>query len=80
VELSNRSEAAVLVVRKQAGSDRRCIVLELSPRGREKLAALSIDHARELDELAPTLIRTLTRLRGVHRKPGKRAARSDNAI
>jgi DNA-binding MarR family transcriptional regulator len=80
VELSNRSEAADLVVRKQAGSDRRCILLELSPRGREKLEALSIDHACELDELAPTLIRTLTRLRAVHRKPGKRAARSDNAI
>ena len=47
VELSNRSEAAGLVVRKQAGSDRRCVLLELSPRGRAKLEALSIDHARE---------------------------------
>lgn len=80
VELCNRSEAAGLVVRKQGGSDRRYILLELSPRGRKQLEALSIDHARELDELGPTLIRTLTRLRTVHRKPGKRAARSDNAI
>jgi DNA-binding MarR family transcriptional regulator len=80
VELSNRCEAAGLIARKDAGSDRRCVLLELSPRGRKKLEALSIDHARELDEFAPTLIRTLTRLRAVNRKPRKRAARSDNAI
>jgi DNA-binding MarR family transcriptional regulator len=80
VELSNRSEAAGLVVRKQAGSDRRCILLELSPKGRAKLEALSIDHARELDELAPALIRMLTSLRALRRKPGKRAVRSANAI
>jgi DNA-binding MarR family transcriptional regulator len=79
VELSNRSEAAGLIVRK-AGSDRRCILLELSPRGRKKLEALSIDQARELDEFAPTLIRALTGPRAVHGKPVKRAARSDNAI
>jgi DNA-binding MarR family transcriptional regulator len=77
VELSNRCEAAGLVVRKQAGpdSDRRCVFLELSPVGREKLEALSIDHARELNELAPKLIQTLTTLRAVHRKPRKRAER-----
>jgi DNA-binding MarR family transcriptional regulator len=80
VELSNRSEAAGLVVRKQAGSDRRVVALKLSPRRRAKLEALSIDHARVLDGFAPTLIRTPTRLRAVHRKPGKQAARSDNAI
>jgi DNA-binding MarR family transcriptional regulator len=80
VELSNRCEAAGLIARRQVGSDRRCVLLELSPRGRKKLEALSIDHARELDEFAPTLIRTLTRLRAVNRKPRKRAARSDNAI
>ena len=80
VELSNRCEAAGLIARRQVGSDRRCVLLELSPRGRKKLEALSIDHARELDEFAPTLIRTLTRLRTVNRKPRKRAARSDNAI
>jgi DNA-binding MarR family transcriptional regulator len=80
VELSNRCEAAGLIARRQVGSDRRCVLLELSPRGRKQLEALSIDHARELDEFAPTLIRTLTRLRAVNRKPRKRAARSDNAI
>ena len=80
VELSNRCEAAGLIARKQAGSDRRCVVLELSPRGRKKLEALSIDHARELNDLAPKLIRTLTALKAVHGKPRKRAARRDSGI
>jgi DNA-binding MarR family transcriptional regulator len=80
VELSNRCEAAGLVVRKQAGSDRRCILLELSPKGRKKLEALSIDHEAELNDLAPKLIRTLIALRAVHRKLGKRRARRDSGI
>jgi hypothetical protein len=77
---SSAIEAAGLIVRKQAGSDRRCILLELSPRGLKKLEELSIDQARELDEFALTLIRTLTGPRAVHGKPVKRAARSNNAI
>jgi DNA-binding MarR family transcriptional regulator len=80
VELSNRCEAAALIARQEAGSDRRRVLLQLSPRGRKKLEALSIDHECELNHLAPTLIRTLTRLRAAHGKPGKRPARSDNAI
>ena len=80
VELSNRCEAAGLIARKEAGSGRRCVLLELSPEGRKRLEALSIDHECELNDLAPTLIRTLTRLRAVHRKPGKRPARGDHAI
>src|ERR1700677_3761098 len=47
VELSNRSVAAGLLVRRQTGPDRRCVLLELSPGGRAKLEALSSDHARE---------------------------------
>jgi DNA-binding MarR family transcriptional regulator len=74
VELSNRCEAAGLVVRKQAGSDRRCILLELSPKGQKKLEALSSDHQCELNDLAPKLIRTLTALRAVPKRSGKRWA------
>jgi DNA-binding MarR family transcriptional regulator len=80
VELSTRCEEAGLVVRKQTGSDRRRVLLELTPRGREKVEALSVDHARELNEFAPKLMRTLTRLRVVNRKPGKRAARRDSGL
>jgi DNA-binding MarR family transcriptional regulator len=80
VELSNRCEAAGLIARKQAGSDRRCVLLELTPAGRKKLEALSIDHEAELNDLAPKLIRTLTALRAVRRNPGKRRARGSNGI
>lgn len=80
VELCNRCEAAGLIVRKQAGSDRRCVLLELSPAGRKKLEALSIDHQRELNDLAPKLIRTLTALRAVPRKSGKRGTGRDSGF
>jgi DNA-binding MarR family transcriptional regulator len=73
VELTDRCEGAGLLVRKRTGSDQRCVLLEVSLRGEAMLEALSIDHARELNELAPRLIRTLTTLRGVHREPEKRA-------
>lgn len=72
VELSNRCVEAGLVVRKQGGSDRRCVVLEISRAGSEMLEALSIDHARELNELAPRLVKTLTALRTVRGKLGRR--------
>jgi DNA-binding MarR family transcriptional regulator len=80
VELSNRCAGAGLLVRKQAGSDRRCVLLELSPRGQEMLEALSIDHARELNVLAPQLIRTLNTLRVGHGKSRKRATRRKSEI
>ena len=72
VELGNRCEKAGLVRRRHVGSDRRCVLLEVSPKGKKTLQALSIDHARELNELAPRLIHTLGTLRTVHRKLGKR--------
>src|ERR1700678_3972383 len=71
VELSNRCEQADLVTRRQAGSDRRCVLLEVTSKGRRVLEELSVDHARELNELAPQLIRTLSALKRVHRKPKK---------
>jgi DNA-binding MarR family transcriptional regulator len=80
VELSNRCEEAGLVVRKPAELDRRRVLLELSEKGRQMIEALSIDHARELNELAPQLIRTLTTLRAVSKKLGKRAEREKRAI
>jgi DNA-binding MarR family transcriptional regulator len=78
VELSNRCEEAGLIVRKQGGSDRRCVVLNVSPKGQEMLEALSIDHARELNELGPQLIQSLAALRIVHGRSGKRAVRRDS--
>lgn len=80
VELSNRCEAARLIVRRPGGSDRRFVLLKLSPAGRKKLEALAIDHECELNDLAPKLIRTLTALRAVHGKLGKRRAGRDSGI
>ncbi len=72
VELCNRCAKAGLVLRTQAGSDRRRVLLEVSPKGRKLLEALSIDHARELNQLAPKLIRTLTALRRAPQERGER--------
>jgi DNA-binding MarR family transcriptional regulator len=62
VELSSRCEESGLVKRKAADDDRRCVLLQLTPKGKRLLDSLSIDHARELNELAPQLIRTLAEL------------------
>ena len=78
VELSNRCEEAGLIVRKQGGSDRRCVILNISPKGQEVLEALSIDHARELNELGPQLVRSLAAVRIVHRRSGKQAVRRNS--
>ncbi|MGB6687327.1 MAG: MarR family transcriptional regulator [Terracidiphilus sp.] len=63
VELCGRCEEAGLLARRHDEADRRCVLLKVSPKGQEMLESLSIDHARELNELAPQLIRALARLR-----------------
>ena len=62
VELSSRSEEAGLIKRKHGGDDRRRVLLEVTHKGQRLLDSLSIDHARELNELAPELIQTSTTL------------------
>jgi DNA-binding MarR family transcriptional regulator len=59
VELTNRSEEAGLIKRKPGSDDRRRVLLEQTLKGKRLLDSLSIDHACELNELAPQLIRTL---------------------
>jgi DNA-binding MarR family transcriptional regulator len=68
VELSMRCEEAGLIRRAQDANDRRCILLELTPKGLRTLEALSLDHAQELNELAPQLIRTLTSIKASHNR------------
>ena len=63
VELSHRCEEAGFITRRHGESDRRYILLEVTRKGQQILDLLSIDHARELNEFAPQLIRTLTELR-----------------
>jgi DNA-binding MarR family transcriptional regulator len=59
VELSTRCEEAGLIVRRQDARDARRVVLQLTPSGDRLLRQLSEDHARELHELGPQLIRSL---------------------
>ena len=68
VELSMRCEEAGLIRRAQDANDRRCILLELTSKGLRTLEALSLDHAQELNELAPQLIRTLTSIKASHNR------------
>lgn len=80
VELCNRCEEAGLIARVQDSLDRRCVLLEVTRKGKEVLDSLSIDHARELNELAPQLIQTLAALKAVSRQPGKPAGRRDREV
>jgi DNA-binding MarR family transcriptional regulator len=80
VELSNRCEEAGLIKRKPGADDRRRVLLELTLKGKRVLDSLSIDHARELNELAPQLVRTLTELGAVSNKPAKQGRKASNEI
>jgi DNA-binding MarR family transcriptional regulator len=80
VELSMRCEEAGLIQRTTDGNDRRCVLLELTPKGLRTLEALSLDHACELNELAPQLIRTLTTIKAAHNKTTEGPAGEDGAI
>jgi DNA-binding MarR family transcriptional regulator len=64
VELSKRCEEGGLINRIQDLNDRRRIQLQVTEKGRRVLRALSADHARELHELAPRLIRSLALICG----------------
>src|SRR5271170_6370633 len=72
VELSTRCEEAGLIQRTHDDNDRRCVLLELTSKGLKTLEALSLDHSRELNELAPRLIRTLTTIKAGHNKTQQR--------
>lgn len=72
VELSKRCEEAGLITRLQDEMDRRCVHLEVTRKGRKILDELSVDHALELNELAPQLIQTLGALSGARNGASKR--------
>jgi DNA-binding MarR family transcriptional regulator len=59
VELGNRCEEAGLIVRKSDPDNRRHVVLKLTAEGNRILRRLSMDHARELNELGPQLAKAL---------------------
>jgi len=63
VELVNRSEREGLLERRPDAEDRRRAILRLTRKGKRLLRQLSEDHARELRERAPRLIKALERIR-----------------
>src|ERR1700722_4727613 len=64
VELSKRCEEAGLIHRNQDMNNRRRIQLQVTAKGHRVLRILSEAHTRELYELAPGLIRTLSLICG----------------
>lgn len=63
VELVDRSAREGLLTRMVDAEDRRRAILHLTRKGRQVLARLSGEHARELNELGPRLERALKSLR-----------------
>jgi DNA-binding MarR family transcriptional regulator len=63
VELSKRCQEAGLIRRVHDVMDRRRVVLKVTAHGRKILDALSEDHARELFDFAPRMMRALQRIR-----------------
>ncbi len=63
VELVDRSEREDLIERTTDKDDKRRAILRLTRKGRQVLQRLSGDHARELNEMAPRLVRALRRVR-----------------
>jgi DNA-binding MarR family transcriptional regulator len=59
VELVNRSEGEGLLLRVADPEDQRRALLRMTRKGKQALGRLSGDHAREIHELAPRLVRTL---------------------
>ncbi len=59
VELVDRSEREDLIERTADKDDGRRVILCLTRKGRLVLQKLSSDHARELNEMAPRLVRAL---------------------
>ncbi len=62
VELVDRSEREDLIERTIDKDDKRRAILRLTRKGRQVLHKLSGDHARELNEMAPRLVRALRRV------------------
>jgi DNA-binding MarR family transcriptional regulator len=59
VELVNRSEREGLLTRTADAGDKRRAILRLTRKGRHVMGSLAGNHARELNELAPRLVRAL---------------------
>ena len=63
VELVDRSEREGLLVRTEDLDDRRRTILRVTRKGKKVMDRLAGDHARELNERAPYLVKALDHIR-----------------
>jgi DNA-binding MarR family transcriptional regulator len=80
VELVDRLARRGLIKRRRSESDRREVLLELSPRGDKLLQEMALRHWAQYREVAPHLVAALKRVIGDTRAtngspPGRRKAR-----
>ena len=69
VELVDRSEREGLLERTADTADKRRTILRVTRKGRNVLGRLTVNHARELNELGPQLALVLKRI-SIHRPAG----------
>ena len=69
VELVNRSEREELLVRTVDARDQRRAILQVTRKGKLVLDRLTDDHARELNDLLPRLVKALKRVREYAQNP-----------
>jgi DNA-binding MarR family transcriptional regulator len=63
VELVDRSEKQGLLMRNEDSNDRRRTLLRVTRKGHQVLNRLADEHARELTERAPAMMRALEQIR-----------------
>jgi DNA-binding MarR family transcriptional regulator len=76
VELVDRLEQRSLLRRERSRSDRRQVIVHLTPRGEKILTVLAKQRIAELRTAAPTLARALTAVIRSTRRTGSRRAGS----
>lgn len=77
VELVDRLARRGLIKRRRSESDRREVLLELTPRGDKLLQELALHHRSELREVGPDLVAALKKVvRGSQPDNGTRSAKS----
>ena len=73
VEMVDRLQQRRLVVRLRDETDKRRVLVQLTPRGEALLRALALSHRTELRAAAPALVQALDALMENHRKARRRA-------
>ncbi len=73
VEMIDRLQRRRLVARLRDDTDKRRVLVQLTPRGHALLHDLALSHRDELRSAAPALVDTLSALMGDHRKVRRRA-------